>query len=347
MTTVSIPTWDESGQVHWNRYPDVVNPGDMDEATVEKKMIGFSMIGAAFEETHAVAVGRVGNAVDATGLATGAESISPPNTSTTTHTGTLASRFTMNKVDQLSDSLFVHRGATNVGILRHGRQALLIDCGAGDVSLSLAKMGITQIDLILCTHHHRDSVSGLSDLIQPQTELCVPHLERRCFEEVDSFWNDPQHRWHLYDFHPHNLMLSHSIAVDRALHGGETIQWRGAMIRALHTPGHTDGSMSYVIDVDGGRFAFSGDLIYDEGQIWELYSLQKGDTTTDYHAFLGDRERLQKSLELLLAGRSTDAHPHPRATDPSAAACGATACRASGPMLRPLCRHLGAAPLLP
>ena len=62
MTTVSIPTWDESGQVHWNRYQEVVNPGDMERSIVEKKMIRFSDIGSAFEETGAVTVGRVGNA---------------------------------------------------------------------------------------------------------------------------------------------------------------------------------------------------------------------------------------------------------------------------------------------
>ncbi len=62
MSTVSVPTWDESGQVHWNRYPEVVNPGDMDLSLVEKFNIKFSSIGAAFEETGAVAIGKIGDA---------------------------------------------------------------------------------------------------------------------------------------------------------------------------------------------------------------------------------------------------------------------------------------------
>ena len=43
--------------------------------------------------------------------------------------------------------------------------------------------------------------------------------------------------------------------------------------------------------------AFSGDLIYDEGKLWELYSLQKGQQTSDYHGFLGARDELMESLE--------------------------------------------------
>ena len=44
----------------------------------------------------------------------------------------------------------------------------------------------------------------------------------------------------------------------------------------LDTPGHTDGSLSYLVEVDGKRVVFCGDAIYDEGQVWDLYSLQKG-----------------------------------------------------------------------
>ncbi len=50
MTTVSVPTWDESGQLHWDRHPEVVNPGD------------FNSIGAAFEKSGLVTVGKVGDA---------------------------------------------------------------------------------------------------------------------------------------------------------------------------------------------------------------------------------------------------------------------------------------------
>ncbi|HMN29771.1 MAG TPA: MBL fold metallo-hydrolase [Caldilineaceae bacterium] len=202
---------------------------------------------------------------------------------------------------QLSPSLFVHPGCCNVGVLRHGSCALLIDCGNGEVAAALEGLAITQVDRILFTHHHRDSAAGVVDLAQPATQIGVPAGERRWFAEVERFWSDPQMRWHLYNVHPHNLMLAESIRVDETYQGGDCWRWGEATITVLDTPGHTDGSVSYLVEVDGGRFVFSGDTIYGAGQLWELYSLQKGETTTDYHGFLGDRRRLLASLEKILA----------------------------------------------
>jgi glyoxylase-like metal-dependent hydrolase (beta-lactamase superfamily II) len=92
-------------------------------------------------------------------------------------------------------------------------------------------------------------------------------------------------------------MLADAIRVTDTYTEGAQIAWGSASLTVLETPGHTDGSVSYLIDVDGKRFAFTGDLIYDEGQLWELYSLQKGQQTSDYHGFLGARDELKGSLE--------------------------------------------------
>ncbi len=83
---------------------------------------------------------------------------------------------------------------------------------------------------------------------------------------------------------------------------GDHFRWGAAEITVFATPGHTDGSVSYLVAVDGKRFVFCGDTIYGKGQLWDLYSLQKQDQTpTDYHGFLGDRQRLLQSLDQLVA----------------------------------------------
>lgn len=201
---------------------------------------------------------------------------------------------------QLTPSLLVHHGCCNVGIVRDGERTLLIDCGNGDVQQTLAALGIPQIDAILFTHHHRDSTSGVTTLATPATRIGVPVQERPWFEQVERFWHDPQMRWHLYNVHPHNLMLAESVQVHEAYAEGDTIHWGDATIHVFDTPGHTDGSVSYLVTLAEGRFLFCGDTIYDAGQLWEAYSLQKGETTTDYHGFLGDRKRLLQSLEKLV-----------------------------------------------
>ena len=85
---------------------------------------------------------------------------------------------------QLTPHLFVYRGGCNVGILSDGERALLIDCGTGAVQTVLFSMGITQIERILFTHHHRDSASGVQLLAGVSTKLGVPNGERRRFEAV-------------------------------------------------------------------------------------------------------------------------------------------------------------------
>ncbi len=196
---------------------------------------------------------------------------------------------------QLSKHLYVHHGHVNTGILRDGNSALLIDPSGTSFQTTLTELGITTVEQILYTHHHRDSTAVFS--IPENTRIGVPEAEAQWFTEVDTFWNDPKYRWHLYNCHPHNLMLANSINVTDTYAEGAQITWGPASIGVLETPGHTDGSVTYLIDVDEQRFAFSGDLIYDEGKIWDLYSLQKGQQTTDYHGFLGARDELKESLE--------------------------------------------------
>ena len=183
-----------------------------------------------------------------------------------------------------------------MGILRDGDRALLIDFGGGSVQSTLDALQIVEVDSVLFTHHHRDQASGVGQFADG-VKLGVPAQEREWFEEAEKFWNDPKTRWHLYNVHPHSLMLSESVRVTDAYKEGDVIEWGDARISVIDTPGHTDGSVSYVVEVDGRLFAFCGDVIYDKGQIWELYSLQKGnDVVSDYHGFLGSREQLKESL---------------------------------------------------
>lgn len=204
---------------------------------------------------------------------------------------------------QLAENLFVHHGAVNVGILRDGCRALLIDVGDGDIQDSLVELGIERIERILLTHHHRDQASGIEDL--EGVRVGVPAAEEAWLAHVDDYWANPAYRWHIYDMRPQNLMLPRPIPVHELYREGDRIEWGGATIAVLETPGHTDGSLSYVLHLPGtdesSPWIWSGDLIYGPGQIWDLYSLQKGNHTRDYHGFMGDYRRLLSSLQKLVA----------------------------------------------
>ncbi len=229
----------------------------------------------------------------------------------------------------LSEHLSVYRGPINVGVLHVGDAALLFDCGDGQVAEVLPALGVAKVERIFFTHHHRDQACGAPKFLKDGAKLVVPETERAWFDHVESYWNDPKTRWDIYNFHPHRLMLAESVPVTATVAPGDEISWHDATIRVLATPGHTDGSVSYLVEVDGRKVVFSGDVLHDAGQLWELYSLQKGfqrgsRRISDYHGFLGARDALVESLKQIKAvGADTlvPSHGNVMADPPAAVDC--------------------------
>ena len=225
-----------------------------------------------------------------------------------TYAGDSAPAAAYGTVSELSPHLLVYHGPINVGIIRQGGEALLIDCGDGSVAGRLEKLGITSVERIVFTHHHRDQACGADKVAGDGTKICVSEMDREHFVDIQAYWNDPKSRWHIYNYHPHHLVLTESINVDETLTDGQTIEWGPAKLQVIATPGHTNGSVSYLVEVDGHRVVFSGDVIYGDGQIWDIHSLQKGfqrgdRTIRDYHGFLGAHYELIDSLDKIKAAR--------------------------------------------
>jgi len=204
---------------------------------------------------------------------------------------------------RLGPNLGVLRGTIHVGVLLNGDEALLIDCGDSGTFDWVASAGI-KVKNVLVTHHHREQVIALLHGSH-EVEVVVPASEEKHFIDVSRFWNAAPLRWHIYNQHPHHWMLPEAVKVSGTLRGGETFTWGTATIKVIDTPGHTDGSLSFVVNVDGMKVVFCGDLFYGPGQVPDLYCLQKGfqrgqRRISDYHGFLGSRESLKESLQRIL-----------------------------------------------
>ncbi len=205
-------------------------------------------------------------------------------------------------IRRVSDHLLVFEGPLNVGIVRDGDRALLIDCGDGSVAASLRDAGIQQVSRMLFTHYHRDQHCGARRLAG-EARIGVPAGERQLFEHPEAFWGDDDQLYRVYrEFRPDHLTPTIGIQVDDALEDADQFHFGPARIQVLETPGHTDGSVSYLVEVDGRRVVFCGDAICGDGQIWDVYSLQKGFRRGDqevggYHGFMGDHWRLLASLQ--------------------------------------------------
>ena len=53
----------------------------------------------------------------------------------------------------------------------------------------------------------------------------------------------------------------HTTTIDVELTGNESIDFGGTRIKAMATPGHTPGSVCYLMERDGVRTLFTGDVI--------------------------------------------------------------------------------------
>ena len=206
-------------------------------------------------------------------------------------------------VVRLSEHVYLYPGPVQVGIVRDGQRALLIDCGDGSVTEALPGLGIRSVDQILCTHHHRDQACGAYGLAEAGSRIGVPEAEKEYFANPADYWNNDGNLWRVYrSFRPHPLMLTEPLRVDQTLTDGQEISFGPAKIQVVSTPGHTDGSVSYVVDADGRRVVFCGDLMAGAGQLWDVYSLQQGferggRSIGGYHGFMGDQWRLKDSLK--------------------------------------------------
>jgi glyoxylase-like metal-dependent hydrolase (beta-lactamase superfamily II) len=112
-----------------------------------------------------------------------------------------------------------------------GGPAFFVDAG-GPVAPLVQKAIELELEPthVLLTHHHQDHIAELGQLLENWPELQVlAHAEERVPGTTGE------------------------------LRPAEALQVAGLPVRALHTPGHTSGMLSFVVD---GREVFTGDTLF-------------------------------------------------------------------------------------
>lgn len=198
------------------------------------------------------------------------------------------------RVLEIVPGLRIMRRAVNTAVFERNSKMLLID--SGDIEKSPAEW-------VLFTHHHPAQASGAPRLAATGTKMGVPAAERRFFEDARGIWDAADNRLdHDYNCRPDLVTLRDPIPVAAALKNGDVHQWQDLKFEVLETPGHTDGSITYLVETGGKRIAFTGDLIYGPGQIHDFYSLQKAfpDMGGGYWGFGGAVDDVKASLDRVL-----------------------------------------------
>lgn len=135
---------------------------------------------------------------------------------------------------------------TNTYLVSENGRGILIDVGSDgeDLYLYALKEGIT-LEAVLLTHGHFDHANGCAELQQKGIKIYI--------HEADAE--------KLYTYKGMAAFAGVKLNVfkaDEFVEDGETLSLMGKKINVLHTPGHSKGSVCYVIDDS----VFCGDTLF-------------------------------------------------------------------------------------
>ncbi len=174
-----------------------------------------------------------------------------------------------------------------------------------------------KVTRVLLTHARRDAISAGS------VPVIVSAAEKDLFEAPGAFWEKLETgRFHDYAQQTTKVPVA-PLRIESTVSDGDTLDAGGVRIRVLATPGYTRGAVSYVLETGGKRIACTGDLIYGDGRLFDLYSLQDAvpeAKARGYHGYAARAGDLIRSLRTIAKEKPDIVLPArgPAITDPQA-----------------------------
>ena len=129
-------------------------------------------------------------------------------------------------------------------------EAAVIDCGECTSGL-LEKLKDCNLKYILLTHGHFDHILGVHELKQcfPQAKIVIHKVDAKCLtDENESSAFEVAEGYQKY--------VEPDILVDE----GDKLNLGSLEIKVMHTPGHTKGSVCYLIEQE--KCIFTGDTLF-------------------------------------------------------------------------------------
>ncbi len=147
--------------------------------------------------------------------------------------------------------------------------------------------GVSQCELVLLTHHHRDSSANAGLFTAAKIPVRAPKLSEAYLSPagVAAYWEKslppvPKDRfpglleryWGDWTYLVHPVGIP-GVACD--ISNGTEVTWSGWTIQALATPGHSKDHTAYLAArVDEPTICFCGDALAAPGTIWSPYTME-------------------------------------------------------------------------
>ena len=128
------------------------------------------------------------------------------------------------------------------------QEAALVDCSAFDESIfiELEKYN-AELKYILLTHGHFDHITGLND-IDKKVKVLMHSKDNEWITELNNYLPMV------------GMPTMEQPRIDKYIEDNEIIKLGNLEIKVIHTPGHTQGSVCYLVE----EHLFSGDTIFRE-----------------------------------------------------------------------------------
>ena len=163
-----------------------------------------------------------------------------------------------NEIYQVGGAGLTSHEDAAIYLINLGGSAALVDAGCGRSEDRLLEnirscdVDLNKIEYLLITHCHFDHTGGVKTLKDRLKCKIVAHeLDAPFLEQGDDTVTAAS--WYGSSIQP--------FIVDRKLSGEEeNIHLGGRVIRAIHTPGHSPGSVVYEVESDGFKVLFAQDV---------------------------------------------------------------------------------------
>ena len=195
----------------------------------------------------------------------------------------------------LAPGVTVTPGAVNSVTIQRNGHSLAIYVPSADLE--------TPPERLLLTHSRRDVVWTAQNPKLSGARISGPAAELEKFTGVQKYWEEMAAtgtgQFHDYE-QQSTKIITEPLLIDQAVKEGDILKWQNLSFRVIDTPGYSRGAVSYFIEIDKQKIGFVGDLIYGDGQLLDLYSLQDaipGTPIRGYHGYAGRIGELITSLQ--------------------------------------------------